>query len=138
MKKTIAALVLTISTLFATGCGSDENIGYIDQQKILTEAPQITKLVEEGSKKADEIEAEAKGTLDSNPEMSDEDRQKALEDFERKMMGIQTSYSTQIKQKLDAVLVEICNSKNITVVFEKSTMLNGGMDITDEVIQKLK
>ena len=138
MKKTIAALVLAMSTLFATGCGSDENIGYIDQQKIMTEAPQITKLVEEGSKKADEIEAEAKGALDSTTEMSDEDRQKALEDFERKMMGIQTSYSAQIKQKLDAVLVEICNSKNVSVVLEKNTLFSGGIDLTDEVIQKLK
>lgn len=138
MKKSLAAILLAMSTLFATGCGSEENIGYIDQQKIMTEAPQIVKLVEEGSKKADEVELEAKGALDSTTEMSDEDRQKALEDFERKMTGIQTSYSAQIKQKLDAVLVEICNSKNITVVFEKRTMLNGGMDITDEVIQKLK
>ena len=138
MKKTIAALVLAMSTLFATGCGSDENIGYIDQQKIMTEAPQITKLVEEGSNKADEIEAAAQPALDPNSEMSDEDRQKALEEYERKMMGISTSYATQIKQKLDAVLVEICNAKNVSVVLEKNTMFSGGMDLTDEVIQKLK
>ena len=138
MKKSLAAILLAMSTLFATGCGSEENIGYIDQKKIMTEAPQIVKLVEEGSQKADEIELEAKGALDSTTEMSDEDRQKALEEFERKMMGIQTSYSAQIKQKLDAVLVEICNSKNVTVVLEKNTMLNGGMDLTEEVIQKLK
>lgn len=138
MKKSLAALVLAMSTLFATGCGSDEKIGYIDQQKILTEATQISKIVEEGTKKADELEAEAKAALEAGSEMSDEDRQKKLEEYERKMMGISTSYSAQVKQKLDSVLAEVCNSKNVTVVFEKSGIMNGGIDLTDEVIQKLK
>ena len=141
MKKIIAAVVLAVSTIFATGCGSEENIGYINQSRIMTEAPQINAILEEGAKKADEIEAEAKAELDANPNMSDEERNKKNEEFQRKMIGIQQSYATQIQQKLDSALADICNSKNVSVVMDNSgvkVLVNGGIDLTDDVINKLK
>ena len=141
MKKTIAAVVLAVSTLFATGCGSEENVGYVNQNRIMAEAPQIINLIEEGSKKADEIEAEAKTALEADPNMSDEDRNKKREEFQRKMMGIQQSYATQIQQKLDTALNDICKEKNVSVVMDNSgvkVLVNGGIDLTDDVINKLK
>ncbi len=141
MKKTIAAVVLAVSTLFATGCGSEENVGYVNQNRIMAEAPQIVAIVDEGAKKADEIEAEAKAALEANPNMSDEDRNKKREEFQRKMLGIQQSYATQIQQKLDAALHDICKDKNVSVVLDNSGMkilVNGGIDLTDDVINKLK
>ena len=138
LKKTIAAVVLAVSTLFATGCGSEENIGYIDTQKIMTEAPQIIAIVEEGNKKADEIDKETKDALDANPDMSDEERNKALTEYENKMRGIHTAYSTQAQQKLNAALSDICNEKNIGAVLDSRIFINGGIDLTDDVINKLK
>lgn len=141
MKKIIAAVVLAVSTIFATGCGSEENIGYINQSRIMAEAPQITAILDEGAKKADEIEAEAKAELEANPNMSDEERNKKNEEFQRKMIGIQQSYATQIQQKLDSALADICNSKNVSVVMDNSgvkVLVNGGIDLTDDVINKLK
>ena len=141
MKKTIAAVVLAVSTLFATGCGSEENVGYVNQNRIMAEAPQIINLIEEGSKKADEIEAEAKTALEADPNMSDEDRNKKREEFQRKMIGIQQSYATQIQQKLDTALNDICKEKNVSVVMDNSgvkVLVNGGIDLTDDVINKLK
>ncbi|MBR5914511.1 MAG: OmpH family outer membrane protein [Selenomonadaceae bacterium] len=141
MKKIIAAFALAFSALFATGCGSEENIGYVNQNRIMSEAPQIIAIVEEGSKKADEIEAKAKADFEANPNMSDEDRNKKTEEFQRKMMGIQQAYATKIQQKLDAALHDICKEKNVSIVMDNSEMkflVNGGIDLTDDVINKLK
>ncbi len=142
MKKIIAAMALMCSTFFIAGCGEPENIGYVDQKKIMTEAPQMTALMEEATKKVEEIENEMKSTIDNNQNMSDEDRQKLLSQFERKMDGINQAYSTQIQTKLDTVLAEICKDKNVSVVIDNTgtqkILINGGMDLTDEVIQKLK
>lgn len=142
MKKIIAAMALMCSTFFIAGCGEPENIGYVDQKKIMTEAPQMTALMEEATKKVEEIENEMKSTIDNNQNMSDEDRQKLLSQFERKMDGINQAYSTQIQTKLDTVLAEICKNKNVSVVIDNTgtqkILINGGMDLTDEVIQKLK
>ena len=107
----------------------------------MAEAPQITAILDEGAKKADEIEAEAKAELEANPNMSDEERNKKNEEFQRKMIGIQQSYATQIQQKLDSALADICNSKNVSVVMDNSgvkVLVNGGIDLTDDVINKLK
>lgn len=142
MKKLIFAAMLMCSTFFITGCGEPENIGYVDQKKIMTEAPQMTALMEEGTKKVEEIEAEIKSTLDNNPDMSDEDREKLVSQFERKMAGVNQAYSTQIKTKMDTVLAEICKNKNVSIVLDNTgiqkVLINGGIDLTDEVINKLK
>ena len=142
MKKIIAAMALMCSTFFVAGCGEPENIGYVDQKKIMTEAPQMTALMEEGAKKVEDVENEMKSTIDNNQNMSDEDREKLLSQFERKLEGVNQAYSTQIKAKLDAVLSEICKEKNVTVVIDNTgvqkILINGGMDLTDEVIKKLQ
>lgn len=141
MKKTIAAVVLAVSTLFATGCGSEENIGYINRQKVMAEAPQMIAILEEGNKKLDEADAEMKSALDANPDMSDEDRNKIRAEHERKTIGIGTAYNTQIQQKLDSVLVDICKEKNISIVMDNSVekvLVSGGIDLTNDVINKLK
>ena len=142
MKKIIAAMALMCSTFFVAGCGEPENIGYVDQKKIMTEAPQMTALMEEATKKVEDVENEMKSTIDNNQNMSDEDREKLLSQFERKMDGIHQAYSTQIQTKLDTVLAEICKDKNVSVVIDNTgtqkILINGGMDLTDEVIQKLK
>ena len=56
MKKLLAAAVLMCSTFLISGCGEPENVGYVDQKRIMTEAPQMTALMEEATKKVEEIE----------------------------------------------------------------------------------
>lgn len=142
MKKLIAAMSVILSTVLISGCGGNENIGYVDQKKIMTEAPQMIKLVEEGTKKAEDIENEAKTSLEQNPDMSDEDREKMLTEFDRKMSGINQAYATQVQHKLDEALTEICKDKNVSVVLDNTGMskilVTGGIDLTDEVIKKLQ
>ncbi|MBQ7199487.1 MAG: OmpH family outer membrane protein [Selenomonadaceae bacterium] len=142
MKKLIAAAVLMCSTFFIAGCGEPENVGYVDQRKIMTEAPQMKALMEEATKKVEEIEAEIKTTLENNENMSDEDRQKLVSQFERKMDGVNQAYSTQIQTKLDTALADICNAKNVSIVLDNTgnqkALISGGIDLTDEVINKLK
>ncbi len=142
MKKLLAAMTVVLSTFLMTGCGGNENIGYVDQKKIITEAPQMVKIVEEGTKKAEEIENQAKAELEKNPDISDEDRTKMLTEFDRKMSGINQAYATQVQHKLDETLVEICKEKNVSIVLDNTDMskilITGGMDLTADVIKKLQ
>ena len=142
MKKLIAAAVLMCSTFFIAGCGESENVGYVDQKRIMTEAPQMTALMEEATKKFEEIENEMKNTIDNNQSMSNEDREKLLSQFERKMDGINQAYTTQMQTKLDTALADICKNKNVSIVLDNTgvqkVLINGGIDLTDEVITKLK
>ena len=57
-------------------------------------------------------------------------------------MGINQAYTTQLKHKLDETIGEIAKQKNLDAVIDSSKenpiVIRGGIDITDEVIQKLQ
>lgn len=139
-KLTIAALL--VASLFMTGCGSQVNIGYVDGEKIMNEAPQIKAVLEEGQKKAEEIQQEAMTTLENNPDWTEEEKTKALSDLQRKLTGINQAYATQLKYKFDEAIAGIAQAKKLDVVVDSSEnqkiILMGGIDITNEVIQKLQ
>ena len=142
LQKKIKIVALLIASFFVTGCGSQINIGYVDYNKIMQESPQIKTIVEEGQTKTAELENEASTKLDENSELSEEERNKAIADIQRKFMGIQQAYSTQVQHKLNEALSAIAQEKNLDVVVDSSesqpVILQGGIDLTDEVIKKLQ
>lgn len=142
LSKKIMTVALLVASLFMTGCGSQVNIGYIDGGKIMSDAPQIKAVIEEGEKKAQEIQQETMTTLESNPEWTEEEKTKALGEMQRKLVGINQAYSTQLKYKFDEAIAGIAQAKKLDVVVDSSEnqkiILMGGIDITNEVIQKLQ
>lgn len=139
-KKIFAALVIS-SSLLITGCGQVK-LGYVDGQRIMTESPQIKTILEEGEKKASEVEAEAKAELEKNPNWTEEEKIKAAGDVQRKIMGINQAYATQLKHKFDEVMDEIAKKNNLDAIIDSTKsqplILKGGIDLTDEVIKKLQ
>ncbi len=139
-KKILAALAVS-SSLLITGCGQVK-LGYVDGQRIMSESPQIKTILEEGEKKASEVEAEAKAELEKNPNWTEEEKIKAAGDVQRKIMGINQSYATQLKHKFDEVMDEIAKKNNLDAIIDSTKnqplILKGGIDLTDEVIKKLQ
>ena len=133
----ILATTLLASTLFITGCGQ-VNIGYIDVMKI-EDTPQMTAIIEEGQQKIKELQEQTEKDSEGK---SNEELATLREDFQRKATGIRQAYDTQLKHKLDTVLAEITESKKLDAVIESSedmpTVIIGGVDLTDEVVQKLQ
>lgn len=141
LSKKIKIAALLVASFFVAGCDSQANVAYVDSAKIM-ETPQIKAIFEEGQKKAEEIENETATALDNNPDWTEEEKNNALAESQRKLMGIGQAYQTQLQYKLDEVLQGISQEKNLDVVIESSEadpiVLHGGIDITDEVVQKLQ
>lgn len=142
LPKKIMTAALLVASLFMTGCGSQVNIGYVDGVKVMSEAPQIKAVIEEGEKKAEEIQKEAETTLENNPDWTEEERNTAMVNLQRKLVGINQAYATQLKYKFDEALSVIAQEKKLDVVIDSSEsqpiVLMGGIDVTDEVIKKLQ
>lgn len=142
LPKKILIAAMLIASFFVTGCGSQANIGYVDGGRVMEESPQIKAVIEEGQKKAEELQNEAKTTLENNPDWTDEEKNNAMAELQRKLMGINQAYATQLKYKMDEALSKIAQEKNLDVVVDSSEtqpiILHGGIDVTDEVIQKLQ
>ena len=132
-KRITAALmsVLCAAALFA-GCGK-VNVGYVDQNRIQNEAPQIKASIEEMQGKMTEVQKEAEQKLQeaSSSGASDEDMQK-----------LQQQYAIQIKAKVDAAMDDIVKAKKLDTVVNSNgkdgVVVSGGVDITEDVIQKLQ
>ncbi len=138
--KSILAIFFT--TFFISGCG-EVQLGYIDADKVISEAPQLKKVLDEGQQKVQELQEQAMEELNSKQDVSEEDMQQAQVDFQRRMQSVGQAYNTQLRQKLDAAVANVINEKgNIDVVLDSSKtnpqVFMGGVDLTDEVIQKLQ
>ena len=137
----ILATALICASLMATGCGEKENIGYIDTEK-LQDAPQLKALMEERVKKIEEAGKIADAELQQTTDQSQEAISNAQAEFERTIQGINRSYSIQIKDKVEKAIAEVAPAKNVTVVVEhmgiQKIVYQGGVDLTDDVLAKLK
>ena len=142
-KKALAVMLGAMAFMMvASGCGKAK-IGYVDGERIMKEAPQITAIVEEGNTKLAESRKEIEADLaQKKTSLSDSDYQKAQMEAQSKLMATQQQYSTQMKQKVDAAVADVVKAQKLDVVVdsEKSSKLvnEGGYDATDEVIKKLQ
>ncbi|EKU72160.1 OmpH family outer membrane protein [Selenomonas sp. F0473] len=137
----VPAAVLLAASLFTAGCGQ-VHVGTVDRERVQNEAPQIKAIVEEANGKLAEAQKEAQSRFQANPKMTQEEAQQIQMDTQRKMAGLNQVYSVQLEQKMNAAVQDVVKEKKLDVVMDSSkqypAVLSGGVDLTDEVIQKLQ
>lgn len=140
-RKIKSALAIFFTTFMISGCG-EVQLGYIDAERVIDEAPQLKSVLEEGNKKVQELQEQAADELASKQNVEDADIEQARQDFQRRVASVGQAYNTQLRQKLDAAVAQVVANKNIDVVLDSSQenpqVFLGGIDLTDEVIQKLQ
>lgn len=138
--KKLAAAVILASSLILTGCGQAQ-IGSVDVEKVMLEAPRVKTLMTEADTKIKETEEKFQQEY-GNKEMTEEENVKAQMEFQRKIEAINQGYATQIKSRMDVVIEEISREKNIDVVISNSAddrmIFQGAIDVTDDVIKKMQ
>ena len=138
--KKLAATLLFASTLIFTGCGQGQ-IGSVDVEKIMAEAPRVKTLMTEAENKIKEAQEKYQQEY-GNKEMTEEETAKAQTEYRRKLEGINQGYASQIKSRMNVVIEEISREKNIDVVLNNSSderlIFHGAIDITDDVIKKMQ
>lgn len=136
--KKMMAVALLASSLLISGCGEGQ-IGSVDVSKVMQEAPRVKKLMEEAQNKVTE---EQKKFEEASAGKEGDEATKVQMEFQRKLEGINQAYAAQIKSRMDVVIEEISRSKNIDVVINNSSeqkiLFQGGIDITQDVINKMQ
>lgn len=139
--KKFAAVALLATSLVFTGCGQDQ-IGYVDINKVMEEAPRVKTIMADAETKMKEAEQKFEQERAAKPDMSQEDLAKMQMDFQRKISGINQAAASQIQSRVNVVVGEISQSKNIGVVIANSpdqkVLFQGGIDITQDVINKMQ
>lgn len=138
--KKLAAVALLASSLIFTGCGQTQ-IGSVDVDKVMEESPRVKTLMTEAESKIKEAQEKFQQDYEGK-ELSQEDAMKLQMDFQRKIQGINQGYASQIRSRMDIVINEISQEKNIDVVINNSAndklIFKGAIDITDDVIKKMQ
>lgn len=151
IKLTLVAVVMALMSVFMAGCGNETKLGYVDAERVMNEAPQIKTIRENIDAKNKELEAKEQDLYNNKASMSEEDFKKAQADIQRQYQGLSMQYQSQLKNTMDKVLAEVSTEKELSAVVPKSLVrsngmqiekkdfvVQGGIDITDEVIQKLQ
>ena len=120
MKKTAACLMIACA-LLACGCsGRNAAFGVVDIKKVEAEAPAVKTIKEDLQKKAKELQ------------------DKIVNDKRAQMQVASSEAQNKLKASLDTALAEVSKEKNLGAVLIKDAVPAGGVDITDEVIKKMK
>ena len=138
--KKLAAVAIFATSLILTGCGQSQ-MGSVDVDKVMAEAPRVKTLLTEAEGKIKETEEKFQQDY-GDKEMTEEETVKAQMEFQRKIESINQGYASQIRSRMDIVIDEVAKEKNIDVVVSNSAedkmIFHGAIDITDDVIKKMQ
>lgn len=136
----VAALTIAV---FTAGCG-EVKIGYINQDRINDECPQIKAATEEWQNKINELQSTAIQELNAMVEAgaTEEELTQKQQEYQMKAATMNQQFQAQTRAKVDVAIDEAAKAKELDTVMrsstEQKTVVSGGVDITDDVIQRLQ
>lgn len=136
VKKRIGAgiSILMIAAMMA-GCGNGDKIGTVDMNQVMEKAPaaqKIKKQIEAKQAAQEKDLQQAKVTL--SPAAYQQQEQKIQQNMQAYSMSMQQQFQSQMEGKL----AEIAKEKKVGIIVYKEAVPQGGIDVTADVIAKLK
>ncbi len=141
-----AAVVAGPTAAQAQGAGS---IGYVDTQKVFQgykdaqtaqnrfrkEAQAYQEDLAEAQKKLEEARKAGKSEAEINKMQKQYEDQ--LKPKKSRVEALDRELSGKIKKQIESVIGQVAKSKNIPTVVDKQVILYGGVDLTNDVLNRL-
>ena len=131
----LLAISMVIMAVVVSGCGQNKNVGVIDVEKVVTESPKIKVMNEELMSKHKEIEE--KLNTDKTT-LSEADFNNAKQATDAEFTALRKDLSGKMETEIKTNLEKIAKEKNLSVIIKKNVTVQGGVDVTDEMIAKLQ
>ena len=151
--KNVKTISLIVAAIFVIGCftlamtaggfgssvasaaGSESAIGVVDYQVLVSQYPKLEQLNAEMEKAKNEARTE----FDSKSQnMNDEQKEAYYRQLQERLQVKFKDLDDTLRKDIDAVIKKVADKKGLKVVVEKSTVVYGGTDITDEVAKALQ
>lgn len=152
-KKSLCALLMVgIIAIFVSGC-SNTKMGVVDTERIMKESPQIQTITKSQTEQYTQKQKELTEKLKNDKaNMSDADYQKSVNTAKAELSGMENQFNSQLKTTIDKAMADVSKEKNLSAVVMKDLVqtnqmgqptkeqfvIQGGIDITDDLIQKLQ
>ncbi len=152
LKYTIVAAVALMGAVFvsdkviAEPTASGFEFAVIDLQKVVPASKDLNALRDERMKQVQDLQKMAETANEKIKAIeNEEERKKASEDavkeINAKKAEYDKTYQTTLEasnKKLEEIIKAVATEKGLNVILLKTVVLQGGQDITDAVIEKIK
>ncbi|VBB09259.1 chaperone protein skp [Lucifera butyrica] len=120
--------------IYAAAAANTSNVGVVNYQLLLQSHPDIPK-----AQAAMKTEAEsAQKDFDAkSATMNDKEKQDYYMQLQQRLSNKQQELMGPIHDSITAAIKAVADAKGITVVLDKSNVVYGGQDITDDVMKKI-
>ena len=135
MKKIVAGLLIAASMLTFGCSGRNAEFGTVDMRKIESEAVFVKTTQSEVAKRMEELQVEMEKALDGK---STEEQQKVMSEYSAKAQLLQSEAQNKLKSSLDNALHQVAKEKGLGAILYKDAVPQGGTDVTQAVIDKMK
>ena len=133
MKKQVVAGLMVAVAMISFGCsGRNAEFGVVDMKAVESKA-EIVK--EEVATKGKALQEEMTKEMEGK---SQEEQKKIVEDKTAEMQLVQSEAQNKLKASLDSALNAVAKEKGLGAVLIKDSVPQGGVDVTDSVIEKMK
>ncbi|VBB08132.1 chaperone protein skp [Lucifera butyrica] len=110
-------------------------IGVVNYQLLVQQHPDMAQAQEK-------YKAAAKQAQDDfnakSAKMNDQEKQSYYQQLQQGLQQKQEEIFGAIHDKINAAVKEVADAKGLTIVLDKSQVVYGGEDITDDVLKKIK
>ena len=129
------ALTLTQSGVTSSAAASSESaIGVVNYQAVVSQSPDLATM--QATMKA-EVDAAKTDFETKSANMNDAEKQRYYQQLQERLANKQNELMDPILKKAEAAIQKVADKKGLSVVVEKSTVVFGGVDITEEVVKNL-
>ena len=151
--KNVKLVSLFIAAVFVLGCfalsltqsnfgkaaaapTSESAIGVVNYQIVLRQSPEIPKM--QAAMKAFVDETQKDFTEKSAAMTNDAEKKRYFDQCQERIQAKERELMEPILQSVEAQIKKIADKKGLKVVVEKTAVVFGGVDITDEVAKALQ
>lgn len=136
MKKKVVAGLMVAVAMLSFGCsGRNAEFGVVDMKAVESKAEIVKTVKEEVATKGKTLQEEMTKEMEGK---SQEEQKKIVEDKTAEMQLVQSEAQNKLKASLDSALNAVAKEKGLGAVLIKDAVPQGGVDVTDSVIEKMK
>lgn len=136
MKKQVVAGLMVAVAMVSFGCsGRNAEFGVVDMKAVESKAEIVKTVKEEVATKGKVLQEEMTKEMEGK---SQEEQKKIVEDKTAEMQLVQSEAQNKLKASLDSALNAVAKEKGLGAVLIKDAVPQGGVDVTDSVIEKMK
>ena len=136
MKKQVVAGLMVAVAMVSFGCsGRNAEFGVVDMKAVESKAEIVKTVKEEVATKGKALQEEMTKEMEGK---SQEEQKQIVEDKTAEMQLVQSEAQNKLKASLDSALNAVAKEKGLGAVLIKDAVPQGGVDVTDSVIEKMK